>query len=87
MRKVINLNGMTKEQHLHNHQAVIDALSDTMIAMEAVRPHGRDYQTLPNASEAYDADLDVYSDRFAQLDRLRNEFQEDYYTLYAQGRK
>jgi len=90
MVPVINLNGKSKESHMRDYQAVIDALRDAMTAMQEVRPHGRDYQTVRGSFpeglgfSMYSTHLDVYNQRFSVLDKLCNEFQDDLYAIYKQ---
>jgi len=76
MHPRININGMTRKQHVANRVAIMESLQAAMKAMAEIRPHGRDYQTCSNA-DAYNDDLAIYQERFAFLVKLYNEIQNE----------
>lgn len=80
MQPIININGTAREVHINFRRRALNALVELMEAVSEIRPHGRDY--LGNA-EAYNRDLDIHKERFAVLDKLRNEIMDE--ALAIQG--
>lgn len=83
MEPKININGMTREQHVRQRIDVLNAIENLMEKMSEIRPHGRDY--IGN-TEAYQRDLAIHNARFADLDRLRNEVQDEAMAIQEGGR-
>lgn len=74
MHPKININGMTREAHIAARVEVIESLRTVMDKLAETRPHGRDYL---GDDAARNADLAIYSERFAVIDKLRNEIEEE----------
>lgn len=81
----INLNGMSAEQHIEHRMSARQTIYELMGKLGEVRPHGRDYQTLGNkAKERYENDLNEYNHRFAFLDKLYNDLEEEALAIQEQ---
>lgn len=74
MRPIVNNNGDTRESLVDQRRAVIDALRVVMKALYETAPNGRNY--IGNA-ERFVADKAIYAARFATLDQLLNEIQDE----------
>lgn len=79
MKPVFNINGTNKAAMVDDRRAVMAQLDSAMKALQEIKPHARDYQTLPfgEASTRYAADIDIYRNRFALLDSMRNEIMDE----------
>lgn len=74
MTPIININGTTRESLVEARRNVLTAIDALMEAMNETAPHGRDYVGEP---ERYTFDRSIYAARFATLDKLRNEIQDE----------
>ena len=79
MKPQINNNGMTREAHVEARVEIKRAIEQVMERLQEIKPHGRDYQTLSNTEfhERMKADEKIYQERFALLDKLRNELLDE----------
>jgi hypothetical protein len=74
MNPTVNINGTSRESLVADRRAVADSLMEVMKALVNTKPHMRDYQPLAfTARQAYETDLGIWTERFAMLDKLRNE--------------
>lgn len=74
MKPIININGATRESHVDARLIIMQNLRTVMEDLQEIKPHGRDY--LGN-TERYNADLNIYIERFKLLDKMFNEIQEE----------
>ena len=72
---VVNLNGATKESLVTARIYARIAVQDAMKALAECSPNGRDYQTAPRGE--YEIARTKYVERFAFLDRLANELEDE----------
>lgn len=74
IQPIINLNGMSAEEHVTLRVKALTALHAAMDSLSELRPHGRDYI---GDDQAYQRDLSIYSERFRQLDALHNAIMDE----------
>lgn len=74
MNPSININGTSREALVADRRNVADALMEAMAALVDTKPHGRDYV---GRDHQFSLDRRVYNERFAMLDKLRNEILEE----------
>lgn len=67
----VNLNGTRPAELLRQYLDALGALRTTQVALAEMRPHGRDYQTLPPA--AFDTARAQHQAREERLDAIRAE--------------
>jgi hypothetical protein len=72
---IVNLNGATKQSLADVRITARAALQEAMKALSECAPNGRDYQTAP-AGE-YEIALATYRARFAVLDKMANELEDE----------
>lgn len=82
MEPRITLNGMTREQHVRERIDILNAIEETMQKLGEIRPHGRDYI---GDEDARQRDLTIHNERFAVLDKLRNEIQDEALAIQEGG--
>jgi hypothetical protein len=75
MKPFVNNNGTARSELVSMRLDIMDTINATMANMQRIAPHGRDYQGAPE--DQYQKDLAVYRARFALLDKLKNEIQEE----------
>jgi hypothetical protein len=74
MRPKININGSSRKELVDFRIAAVRTIQQLMIDLQHTKPHGRDYM---GDSERFAADNAIYRDRFALLDKLRNEIHDE----------
>jgi hypothetical protein len=72
---IVNMNGTTKESLIEARSNAMIAIQDAMRALSECSPNGRDYQTAPKGE--FEKARDIYTARFAALDRMANEIQDE----------
>ena len=76
---VVNINGTSREALVNARIAAIESLRSAMQALGECSPNGRDYQTAPNGE--YEIARKRYMERFAFLDRMINELEDEAITI------
>ena len=76
---VVNINGTSREALVNARIAAIESLRSAMQALGECSPNGRDYQTAPKGE--YEIARKRYMERFAFLDRLANELEDEAITI------
>jgi len=79
MNPVITINGTARKSLVADRLEILRAVRDAMSAMQAIAPHGRDYV---GQNERYAADRAIYQARFALLDQLHNEIEEEALSIH-----
>lgn len=74
MNPSININGTSREAMVADRRLIVERLMLSMAAMSAILPHGRDYI---GKDHQYSLDRAIWNERFAMLDKLRNEILEE----------
>lgn len=74
MNPSININGTSREELVNTRRNVLDKIDELMKAIQETKPHGRDYI---GKDHQYSLDRKLYADRFAMLDKLRNEILDE----------
>lgn len=74
MEPMVNLNGTSRDELVRVRIDAALAISDALLKLRALRPHGRDYLGDTNA---YQRDLAIYEDRFASLRQIMNEIDDE----------
>jgi len=72
---VVNLNGESREALVNARTAARIVVMEAMKALAECAPHGRDYQT--STRERYEGARALYVKRFAFLDQLANELEDE----------
>ena len=72
---VVNINGATRESLVEARILARAAIQYALKAFSECSPNGRDYQTAPQGE--YEIARKIYADRFAFLDRLSNELEDE----------
>lgn len=80
---VINGNGMTADEHIRNRIKARQAIKHAIEALAELRPHGRDYQTLPN-NDRYSVDTGIHTARIRFLDQLYNDLMDEAVAIQEQ---
>ena len=80
----LNINGTDGEALMNEYREAARALGKAIEALEAVTVHGRDYQTLANASSAASDAYREHRERLAKLRTVHGELQALYSDVYAQ---
>jgi len=78
---VVNLNGTSRQALVDARVGAIEAIRAAMQALGECSPNGRDYQTAPKGE--YEIARKRYMERFAFLDRMANELEDE--AIYIQG--
>ena len=73
MQPNINMNGTDRKDLVRYRLDTMDAIRKTMAKLIEFKPHGRDYIGSMN----YTPDLAIWNERFATLDKMLNEIQEE----------
>lgn len=84
MNPAVNLNGTSRESLVQVRRDAMDAVMSAMKALQETLPHGRDYV---GRAHQYDLDRATYRERFAKLDSLYNELQEEALAILTAGPK
>ena len=71
----VNINGSSRRALVEARMIAIEAVRAAMQALGECSPNGRDYQTAPKGE--FEIARKVYCERFAFLDRLANELEEE----------
>ena len=66
----LNINGTSAADLIDPRRAAFDALTNVIIILKQVTPHGRDY---PGAADRCDADRREHFDRLLTLNTLREQ--------------
>lgn len=82
MKPAVNNNGTSRQSLVEIRVNAMKAVMGAMEALQLTKPHGRDYQSLPNSLERYEADRAIFVERFSTLDKLHNELQEEALTIH-----
>jgi len=84
MNPSVNINGTDRESLVQARRAAMESVMDAMKALEETLPHGRDYV---GRAHQYDLDRATYRERFAKLDSLYNDLQEEALAIMTAGPK
>lgn len=84
MNPSININGTSRDSLVQTRRDALEAIMDAMKALQETLPHGRDYV---GRSHQYDLDRATYRERFATLDKLYNEIQDEALAIMQAGPK
>ena len=79
---LVNLNGASRESLVCARVAARLAVKEAMQALSECAPNGRDYQTAKPGR--YEAARKLYTERFAFLDKLANELEDEAIAIQAQ---
>lgn len=71
----VNINGTSRQALVDARIVAIEAVRTAMQALGECSPNGRDYQTAPKGE--YEIARKIYMERFAFLDRLANELEDE----------
>lgn len=74
IQPIINNNGTSRQSMVDYRIAIADALRDTMVAMQEIKPNGRDYI---GHLDAYTRDREIYAARYRALDAIYNDVMEE----------
>jgi hypothetical protein len=74
IQPIINNNGTSRQSMVDYRIAIGDALRDTMVAMQEIKPNGRDY--IGHLDE-YLRDREIYDARYRALDAIYNDVMEE----------
>ena len=79
----VNLNGSTRESLVADRKAAIDALTAATVALRDIRPHGRDYQTLPAPTRqmTFDRDVHAWQTQMTQIADITRTVRAEYWAL------
>jgi hypothetical protein len=80
---VVNLNGEKAESLVNARIAAREAVQAAMKALGECSPNGRDYQTAPKGE--FEIARKVYTERFAYLDKLANELEDEAIAIQNQS--
>ena len=79
MRRIVNLNGTSRDDLVAQQRAVMDAADTLLEAMGMANPHGRDYQLNADPTD-YQQDRDEWQEKRREAQDIR-----DYAYLCAMG--
>ena len=82
MRPIITMNGDTRRELVAQRFAAMRAIRSAMTALEELCPNGRNY--IGNA-ERFTTDRAIHAARFATLDQLHNELQDEALAIHTPG--
>ena len=85
----VSLSGTPINTLIDSRANAMNAIRDAMKALEETAPHARDFQH-DRTGQEYTAARDVYVRRFAMLDKLWNELDEETQAIdnqYAEQRR
>lgn len=74
MKPIININGMTRREHIELRMDVRQKLKAAIEALSQIRPHGRDYL---GDNVKLDIDLMIHNQRQAMLNELYNTLETE----------
>lgn len=83
MQPIVNINGTSRKELVQQRIDTMRAIEEVMVKLQTSKPHMRDY--LGN-NERYNSDLAIYSARFATLDKMRNEVQDEALAIHEGGK-
>lgn len=82
MNPRININGMSREQHIQQRIDAMLAVRNVIKALSDIRPHGRDYI---GDTDSYQRDLEIHAERIMVLDKLYNELHDEALSIQGNG--
>ena len=74
MNPSININGTSRASLIQARRDAMDSIRVAMEKLGETRPHGRDYV---GRDHQYSLDRALYQERFAKLDSLFNDLQDE----------
>jgi hypothetical protein len=69
----VNWNGTSRDSLFNQYLAAIRGLEGAMEILARTAPHGRDYQTLADPSEAFAIAVEQHRDRLVALHKVSEE--------------
>jgi hypothetical protein len=82
MQPIININGSSRSSFVAERIAIVRSIESVMEVLCQTKPHGRDY---PGNVERFATDTAIYQERFALLDKMRNEIHDEALAIHKGG--